>query len=102
MIRRPPRSTLFPYTTLFRSHFLFNTLNAISTLVVDRRNVEAGRMIARLSDFLRLTLDRPDVEEVPLLDEIEYARRYLEIEQVRFGSRLVVHFDVDERALHVP
>src|SRR3712207_5004835 len=83
-------------------HFLFNTLNAISTLVVDRRNAEAGKMIARLSDFLRLTLDRPDVEEVPLADEIEYARRYLEIEQVRFGSRLVVNFDVDEKALHVP
>jgi hypothetical protein len=75
-------------------HFLFNTLNAISTLVVDRRNADAGRMIARLSDFLRLTLDRPDVEEVPLSDEIEYVRRYLEIEQVRFGDRLAVTIDV--------
>jgi two-component system, LytTR family, sensor kinase len=79
-------------------HFLFNTLNAISTLVVDKRNAEAGKMISRLSDFLRLTLDRPDVEEVPLSDEIEFARRYLEIEQVRFGDRLSVNIDVDDDA----
>jgi signal transduction histidine kinase len=79
-------------------HFLFNTLNAISTLVVDRRNAEAGKMIARLSDFLRMTLDRPDVEEVPLADEIEFVRRYLEIEQVRFGQRLAVTIDVDDDA----
>ena len=79
-------------------HFLFNTLNAISTLVVDRRNAEAGKMIARLSDFLRLTLDRPDVEEVPLSDEIEFVRRYLEIEQVRFGDRLSVKIKVDDDA----
>jgi two-component system, LytTR family, sensor kinase len=79
-------------------HFLFNTLNAISTLVVDRRNAEAGKMIARLSDFLRMTLDRPDVEEVPLADEIEFVRRYLEIEQVRFGDRLAVTIDVDDGA----
>jgi two-component system, LytTR family, sensor kinase len=79
-------------------HFLFNTLNAISTLVVDKRNAEAGKMIARLSDFLRMTLDRPDVEEVPLSDEIEFVRRYLEIEQVRFGDRLSVKIDVAEDA----
>jgi two-component system LytT family sensor kinase len=79
-------------------HFLFNTLNAISTLVVDKRNAEAGKMIARLSDFLRMTLDRPDVEEVPLADEVEFVRRYLEIEQVRFGERLLVKIDVDEDA----
>ena len=79
-------------------HFLFNTLNAISTLVVDKRNAEAGKMIARLSDFLRLTLDRPDVEEVPLAEEVEYVRCYLEIEQVRFGDRLRVTFDVDDDA----
>jgi signal transduction histidine kinase len=79
-------------------HFLFNTLNAISTLVVDKRNAEAGKMIARLSDFLRMTLDRPDAEEVPLADEIEFVRRYLEIEQVRFGERLAVTIDVDDDA----
>jgi signal transduction histidine kinase len=79
-------------------HFLFNTLNAISTLVVEQHTAEAGRMIARLSDFLRLTLDRPDADEVPLVDEIEYVRRYLEIEQVRFGDRLSVEIDVAPEA----
>jgi sensor histidine kinase YesM len=61
-------------------------------------------MIARLSDFLRLTLDRPDADEVPLADEIEYARRYLEIEQVRFGDRLSVEIDVaaDSWSARVP
>jgi two-component system LytT family sensor kinase len=85
-------------------HFLFNTLNAISTLVVEQRTSEAGRMIARLSDFLRLTLERPDADEVPLDDEIEHVRRYLEIEQVRFGDRLAVEIDVaaDSRAARVP
>jgi two-component system, LytTR family, sensor kinase len=79
-------------------HFLFNTLNAISTLVVDKRNAEAGQMIARLSDFLRMTLDRPDLEEVPLADEVEFVQRYLEIEQVRFGERLAVRIAVEDEA----
>jgi two-component system, LytTR family, sensor kinase len=79
-------------------HFLFNTLNAVSTLVVERRTAEAGRMIARLSDFLRLTLDGADAEEVALDDEIEFVRRYLEIEQVRFGDRLAVSIDVEPGA----
>ena len=49
-------------------HLLFNTLNAISTLVVERRTADASRMIARLSDFLRVTLDGPEQEEVALAE----------------------------------
>jgi two-component system, LytTR family, sensor kinase len=79
-------------------HFLFNTLNAVSTLVVEHRTAEAGRMIARLSDFLRLTLDGADAEEVLLDEEIEFVRRYLEIERVRFGERLAVSIDVEPEA----
>ena len=79
-------------------HFLFNTLNAISTLVVEGESRVASRMIARLSDFLRLTLESADAQEVQLLEEIDYARRYLEIEQLRFGSRLKVQFDVEPEA----
>jgi two-component system, LytTR family, sensor kinase len=75
-------------------HFLFNTLNAISTLVVDGRNDEASRMISRLSDYLRLTLSAPATDEVTLVDEIDFVRRYLEIEQARFGDRLTVRIDV--------
>jgi two-component sensor histidine kinase len=69
-------------------HFLFNTLNAVSTLVVEQRTAEATRMIARLSDFLRLTLDERASDEVSLAEEIDFAQRYLDIEQVRFGDRL--------------
>lgn len=71
-------------------HFLFNTLNAISTLVVEGQNSAAAQMIARLSDFLRLSLDTTDTPEISVAEELEFVRRYLEIEQVRFGSRLRV------------
>ncbi len=75
-------------------HFLFNTLNAISTLVSESRNADANRMISRLADFLRLTLERADTTSVPLSDEIEFARNYLEIEQARFGDRLRVEISI--------
>lgn len=80
-------------------HFLFNTLNAISTLVVEERNRDAERMVARLSDFLRLTLDADTRAEVPLAEELEFARRYLNIEQIRFGDRLHVSVDADPDTL---
>jgi two-component system LytT family sensor kinase len=70
-------------------HFLFNTLHAISALV--HKDVEAAdRMITRLSEFLRITLDSVGVQEVALKTELESLDKYLEIEQVRFGSRLTV------------
>jgi two-component system LytT family sensor kinase len=75
-------------------HFLFNSLNAVSTLVTERRNDEAARMLSRVSDFLRLTLTAPVRDEVALADEIDYVKQYLEIERVRFGDRLRVEFDV--------
>jgi hypothetical protein len=80
-------------------HFLFNTLNAVSTLIVERENDDAERMVARLSDFLRLTLECDSDVEVPLADELDFARRYLDIEQIRFGDRLVVQEDVEPEAL---
>jgi signal transduction histidine kinase len=80
-------------------HFLFNTLNAVSTLIVEKKNYDAERMVARLSDFLRLTLECDSDVEVPLADELDFARRYLDIEQIRFGDRLTVQEDVDPDAL---
>jgi signal transduction histidine kinase len=73
-------------------HCLFNSLNAISTLVLDGRSTEAATMIARVADLLRTTLRTPDDGDVPLSDEIDVVRRYLEIEQVRLGDRM--HADV--------
>jgi LytS/YehU family sensor histidine kinase len=80
-------------------HFLFNSLNAVSTLVTERRNEDATTMIARLADLLRATLDRPTGEMVTLGEEVDVVRRYLAIEQIRFGDRLRVDFEVDGDAL---
>ncbi len=79
-------------------HFFFNTLNAISTLIVERRNDEAAAMIARLGEFLRATLQRDARTFVSLADELGFVQRYLDIEQVRFEDRLTVHLDVAEDA----
>ena len=74
-------------------HFLFNTLNAVSSLVVTRRIEEADAMLAKLSDFLRTTLTRSDDDQVTLEDELAKLQSYLEIESVRFRDRLAVDFD---------
>jgi LytS/YehU family sensor histidine kinase len=75
-------------------HFLFNTLNAVSALM--HQDVElADRMIARLGDLLRTTLDNADKQEVPLQQEIDFIRPYLEIEQARLGTRLSIGIDID-------
>jgi two-component system, LytTR family, sensor kinase len=81
-------------------HFLFNTLNAISTLVVEGQNLAAARMITRLSDFLRLTLDTTETPEISVAEELEFVRRYLEIEKVRFGDRLKVAIEASADAMH--
>ena len=87
--------------TQLNPHFLFNTLNAISTLVEqDPRGVR--RMIARLGDLLRHTLDEGDEPEIPLARELEMLRRYLEIMEVRFQGKLDVSIESDpslDRAL---
>lgn len=79
-------------------HFLFNTLNAISTLVHKDPEV-ADRMIARLSDLLRLTLENIGVQEVRLAQELEFLERYLEIERMRFPDRLQVRMRIAPETL---
>lgn len=79
-------------------HFLFNTLHAISTLV-HRDPDKADLMIERLSDLLRITLRKVDVQEVELAEELEYLRAYLDIEQVHFGPRLRIEYRIDAAAL---
>jgi sensor histidine kinase YesM len=76
-------------------HFLFNTLNAIAGLVRKRQPQDAVEMLARLGDLLRTTLDRGMSAEVPLHEEVDLLRRYLDIELVRFGDRLRVTWELD-------
>ena len=71
-------------------HFLFNTLNAISTLVLDNRREQANGMVGALSGFLRYSLDSDPEQKVTLDQEIGAIKRYLAIEQLRFGDRLKV------------
>ncbi len=79
-------------------HFLFNTLNAISTLVLDQKQDTANRMVGSLSSFLRYSLDSDPVQRVTLAQEIEALNLYLGIEQIRFGDRLQVRIDVEDAA----
>jgi hypothetical protein len=76
-------------------HFLFNTLNAISTLVLDNQPRLATQMIAKLADLLRKTLESPDIHQVSLKEEIAVTTEYLALEKVRFGPRLTVTLAID-------
>jgi len=79
-------------------HFLFNTLHSISSLM--HKDVEAAdRMISRFGDLLRLALENTEAHEVPLREELEFLKSYLEIEQTRFGDRLSVRMDIAPETL---
>jgi two-component system LytT family sensor kinase len=76
-------------------HFFFNTLNSISMMVRAGDNKCAVEMLAVLGDVLRTLLRRSPALETTLSDELAFLRRYLEIEQVRFGERLTVRWNID-------
>jgi two-component system, LytTR family, sensor kinase len=79
-------------------HFLFNALNSVSALI-DEDPKGASKMLARLGDFLRLTLKNNGSEMSSLEQELQFLESYLQIEQVRFGDRLIVDIDVEPAAL---
>ena len=83
-------------------HFLFNALNAISTLVVTNRGPEATAMIARLGNLLRVSLEPPEHGMIALRSELEIVSGYVAIERVRFADRLNISIDADPGALDVP
>ena len=79
-------------------HFLFNALNSIKALVII--NPEQCRdAIVKLSELLRFTLQYGRERLIPLKDEMAEVKKYLELEQMRFGKRLVVHYEVDENTI---
>jgi signal transduction histidine kinase len=80
-------------------HFLFNTLNSISALIVDARLDAATSMISRLSEFLRLSLQTSDTPQVAVAREMVFIRHYLDIQKIRFGDRLKFRLDVAPAAL---
>jgi signal transduction histidine kinase len=76
-------------------HFLFNTLNSISTLVLLKETERANAMLSRLSAFLRYTLINEPTAQVTLEQEVETLKLYLEIEKMRFEDRLRTAFHID-------
>jgi len=84
--------------TQVHPHFLFNTLHTISSLVY-RDPKAADRMISRLSELLRSTLEQADSQETPLKSELEMLNQYVEIMKTRFGDRLGVEYDIQPEAL---
>ncbi len=84
-------------------HFLFNTLNSVAALM--HRDVEAAdRMLVRLGELLRRTLDSTGTQEVSLGEELDFLGRYLEIEKTRFGERLSIRMEIapETRSALVP
>jgi sensor histidine kinase YesM len=80
-------------------HFLFNTLNSISTLVLLKQTERANAMLARLSSFLRYTLVNEPAGKVTLAQEVETLKLYLEIEKMRFEDRLRPHFRIESETI---
>ncbi|MFN3620709.1 sensor histidine kinase [Sphingorhabdus sp.] len=85
-------------------HFLFNTLNSLSSLVMTGKPKEAETMIQNLSNFYRTSLSSDPLEDVTLEEEVELQRLYLEIESVRYPKRLKVSIDIPDELMgqHVP
>lgn len=82
-------------------HFLFNSFNALATLVRQRKNDEAVEIIAQLSALLRLAIDQTGLPETPLGQELDFIRRYLAIEHVRFAEKLRVEYVIDPATIEV-
>ena len=81
-------------------HFMFNTMNAISTLIYKNENDKANEMLDKLCEFFRYSLDKNDKSKTTLSKELELLDIYLSIEKVRFGSRLTVDIDICDKAIN--
>ena len=95
---RLARAQLQLLRTQLQPHFLFNTLHAVTALI--RRDADAAEeMLARLSDLLRLALERGEIQELPLKEELDFVHLYIRIQEVRFGDRLRVAIQAEPDVL---
>ena len=81
-------------------HFLFNTLNTISTLILKKDDSEAERMLSLLNSFLKTTVFQDERQEITLEEELRFVKDYLEIEKIRFSDKLAVLEDIAGETLH--
>lgn len=81
-------------------HFLFNTLNAINTLILKKDNANAEKMLNRLSLLLRETLDSEHEQWVTFEEEIRFTKLFLDIYELRFSDRLKIKYEIDENTLN--
>ena len=82
-------------------HFIFNALNSIRALV-DENPERARQAVTALSNILRSSMQAENVEKVPLSRELSIVKDYLDLEHIRFEDRLKVHFDLDDKTIHLP
>jgi two-component sensor histidine kinase len=82
-------------------HFLFNTLNSIAALIRLKDDRRALEMLVDLSQFMRANLDQSSDQLVPLSTEIEWVKRYVKLQQTRFGDRLDVRYEIDDESVDV-
>jgi LytS/YehU family sensor histidine kinase len=83
-------------------HFLFNTLNSIAALIRVKDSGRALEMLVGLSELMRATVDGPRDHLVPLSTELDFVRRYVDLQRARFSDRLDIAWDVEPAALQVP
>ena len=93
------RAELAALRNQLHPHFLFNSFNAVATLVRQKKNDCAVEVITQLSALLRRALDRTGRASISLEEEMDFIRRYLEIEKVRFGDKLQFDFSIDPASL---
>lgn len=93
------RASLDALKMQLHPHFLFNTLNSITSLIRNNRTREAEDIVAGLGELLRRSLDHRQEAMETLEHELDFLRRYFEIERIRFQDRLKVEFDIDPKCL---
>ncbi|QJD87756.1 sensor histidine kinase [Cohnella herbarum] len=82
-------------------HFIYNTLESISMMAIRKNNAEVSDMVSALGKLLRYTIDKVD-RQVPLKEEIRFVQSYVQIQQMRYGERLRVEYEIDEDIVDIP